>query len=65
MMAGALQHLRAQRVFQLLDRPAQRRLRDMQTFRRAREAQLFRDGLKIAQMTQFHATGGYNSTASR
>ena len=50
MMAGAFQHIGAQPVFQLLNRPAQGRLRDVQTFGGARKAQLFSDSLKIAQM---------------
>ena len=43
-------------MFQLLECAAQGGLRDVQTFGRAREAQLFRDGLKVAKMAKFHAT---------
>jgi hypothetical protein len=65
MMARAIEKVRAQGLFQLLESAAQRRLRDMQPPGGAGEAQLFRDRLKIAQVTQFHVMARDTSTASR
>jgi hypothetical protein len=65
MMTRALEHFGTEGMFQLLDRAAQGRLGDVQAFRRPRETQFFRDGLKIAKLAQFHASGGNTNTALR
>ena len=44
-------------LLEFLDRPAQRGLDDVQPPRRAREAQLLGDGLKVAEMAEIHARG--------
>jgi hypothetical protein len=41
-------------VFQILDSPTQRRLRDAQERRRFREIQRFSDSQKISQVPEFH-----------
>jgi hypothetical protein len=64
MMAGALEDIGAERFFQLFDRPAQGRLGDAQTLGSPGEAELFRHGLKVTKMTQFHAAAGNINTAS-
>jgi len=65
MVARAFEHIRAQRLFKLLDGAAQGGLRDMQSLGRAGEAQFFRHGLKVAKVAEFHAAGGDTTTASR
>ncbi|MNV91154.1 hypothetical protein D3C71_1856200 [compost metagenome] len=52
--AGAHEQLCAQFGLQLGDLQAQRRLRDMQALRGAREAQLFGQGNEVTQVPQFH-----------
>ncbi len=49
---AAFEQLDAQRTFQLADLPRQRRLRDVQAFGGATEAQLFRHGDEVAQLAQ-------------
>ena len=64
-MARAVEKVRAEGMFQLLESTAQSRLGNAQAFGRAREAQFFRDRLKVAKMAQFHSTRRDTSTASR
>jgi hypothetical protein len=46
-------------VFKLLDVPAQRGLRDMETLGSLGDAGLFRDGDECAQVTEIHGRGLY------
>src|SRR5687767_447249 len=53
-MTSPVEKIRAERVFQLLEGTAQSRLSHAQALGRAREAQLFRDRLKVTKVAQFH-----------
>ncbi len=55
----AFEQLNPEIFFQLLDLPAQRRLRDVQPLRRFAEIQILRNGDEVSDVTQFH---GANST---
>jgi hypothetical protein len=48
------EHREAELLFQLLNLPAQRRLRHVETFSRAAEMQFLGDGHEIAKMSQLH-----------
>src|SRR5262249_24112184 len=61
LLAGAIEEAQPEVFFQILDLHGDRGLREEQTLRRSREAQLFGDDAKDAQADRFHSLRGYDS----
>ncbi len=53
---GAIKKLQAEFIFEIMDLPAQRRLRDTKFLRRLGEVQNFSHGGEVSEVSQFHKT---------